>query len=179
LPAGAGAGALQACTSGGTAAPLEGPTLEAVAEVTLPAELGPEGIRRVVLEFRQWLADYQPAAETNHGYGTADLEYTPAHPGPGWASQLEALDLEANQRHGMAFAHLDRERRTGMIRAAIGRDRSERLGDPSEARHVAVGLLSYFYARPEAANLCYQAAIDRFGCRPLSEVAQHPRATGA
>lgn len=168
------AGTLAACAGDGTPQALPGDTLDALAEVALPAELGPQGIARTVAGFRRWLAEYRPVAELNHGYGTGDLEYTPAHPGPGWASQLEALDLEARQRHGVRFAELDTERRAMMVRATIARERMERLGDAADARHVAVGLLAYFYASPEAANLCYQAAIGQYSCRSLEQVSARP-----
>jgi hypothetical protein len=179
VPAGAAIGALQSCARGEAASGLDGETLDAVAEAVLPSELGPDGMRRAVLGFRQWLAAYQPAAELNHGYGTAELDYTPAHPGPGWTAQLEALDLEAIERHGTPFARLDRDARVRMIRAAIERDRADRLGDPVEARHVAVGLLAHFYGSPEAANLCYRAAINPYQCRPLATAGDKPAWPGS
>src|SRR3990172_1612528 len=132
------AGTLAACAGDGTPQALPGDTLDALAEVALPAALGPQGTARTVAGFRRWLAEYRPVTELNHGYGTGDLEYTPAHPGPGWASQLEALELEARQRHGVRFAELDAEQRAGMVRAAIARERMDRFGDPADARHVAV-----------------------------------------
>ena len=168
-------GALAACAADAAQHTLAGDTLDALAEVALPDELGPRGTARVVAGFRQWLAAYQPVAELNHGYGTGELAYTPAHPGPGWASQLEALDLEARQRHGVRLAELDPERRAAMVRILVERERVERLGDPADARHVAVGLLAYFYATPEAADLCYRAAIGPYGCRPLAQVTEQPR----
>jgi hypothetical protein len=174
VPAGATVAAMDACGGPGQRVPLADPTLDALAEVLLPEELGPDGVTRAVNAFRQWLADYRPAREMNHGYGTAALEYTPPHPGAGWGAQLEALELEAQQRYGTAFARLDRERRIAMARAAIARDRTGSLGDPAGAHHVAVGLLAHFYASPEAANLCYRAMIDAFRCRPLAGAAERP-----
>jgi hypothetical protein len=171
--------ALTACAGDNSGSTLEGNALDALAEVALPPELGPEGRTRAVAGFRQWLAEYRPVAELNHGYGTGELAYTPAHPGPAWTAQLEALDLESTERYGVRFASLDAERRAGMVRAAIARDRTDRLGDPADARHVAVGLLSYFYATPEAADLCYRAEIGRFACRRLDQVSHRPAARGS
>ncbi|HWP38672.1 MAG TPA: gluconate 2-dehydrogenase subunit 3 family protein [Gemmatimonadales bacterium] len=176
VPAGATLGTVQACSPAPVSSALDGDTLDALAEIVLPGELGPEGRSRAVAAFRGWLADYQPASELNHGYGTAALEYAPAHPSPGWAAQLEALDLESQQRYGVAFARLDRDQRTSMVRVAIERDRSATLGDPAGARHVAVGLLAHFSASPQAANLCYRAAIDSYRCRPLADVTRRPSA---
>lgn len=154
-------------------------TLAALAQAVLPEELGSEGISRAVAGFEIWLAGYQPAAEVTHGYGTSDLEYTPAHPGPGWAAQLEALDLEAQARHGAPFASLAREPRVDMVRQQLTRERGERLPDPAQARHVAVGLLAWWAQTPEATNLCYQAKINPYTCRPLAEQQQEPTALGS
>lgn len=153
---------------------LDEETLTVLAETVLPGELGPAGIRRVVQGFQRWLAEYRPAAEVNHGYGTDRIEYTPAHPGPGWAAQLEALNLESKERHGNPFSWLTPEQRREVIRAQLARERLDRLPEPAEARHVAVGLLAYFYSTPEATDLCYRARVGAFACRPLAESTQRP-----
>lgn len=153
---------------------LPGATLGALAEVVLPGELGAEGTARTVRDFQVWLAGYRPAAEVTHGYGTGEIDYTAAHPGPGWAAQIEALDLEAQQRFGSAFTALSKERRTGLIRSQLARERGDRLPDPADARHVALGLLAFWAQTPEATNLCYKARIDPNACRPLAEQAREP-----
>ena len=173
------AGALTGCAGTDRAGALEGPTLDAVGEAALPGELGPEGIRGAVAGFRQWLAEYQPVAELNHGYGTGELEYTPPHPGPGWTAQLAALDLEAERRHGMRFAGLTLDQRREMLRGVLARERSAGLPDPADARHVALGLLAHFYGSPAATDLCYRASIGRYGCRPLADAVQRPRPLGS
>jgi len=168
------ASALVGCAGAVRSTAMESRTLDAVAEAILPSELGPGGMRRALAGFRQWLAEYRPAAEVNHGYGTGELGYTPAHPGPGWAAQLEALDLEAQQRYGAGFVELTAEQRREMLRGHLARERAASLPDPADARHVALGLLAHFYASPQAADLCYRASIGRFGCRPLTEVGRRP-----
>ena len=174
----AAGGPVVACASAPNTAALDQATLLALGETVLPAELGPDGIQRAVAAFEAWLEGYRPAVEVTHGYGTGTLDYTPAHPGPGWRAQLEALDLEARERFGTAFATLSAERRSVMIRRQLARDRLDRLPDPVEARHVAVGLLAYWAQTPEATNLCYQAKINPFTCRPLAAQAEKPRADG-
>ncbi|MBI2073583.1 MAG: hypothetical protein HYT81_11260 [Gemmatimonadetes bacterium] len=169
------AGTAAACTPAGTgSAQLDARTLHALGQTVLPGELGLDGIQRAVTGFQAWLSGYRPAAEVTHGYGTGNLEYTPAHPGPGWTAQLEALDLEAKERFGVTFAALSLEQRTEMIRRQLARERVDRLPDPVQARHVAVGLLAYWAQTPEATNLCYQAKIDPYSCRPLAEQANRP-----
>jgi hypothetical protein len=170
----AAGGAVAACTPAPGATALDEHILLALGETVLPAELGADGIQRAVSGFQAWLAGYQPAVETTHGYGTGTLDYTPAHPGPGWAAQLEALDLEAQQRFGATFTTLGPDRRAEMVRRQIARERVDGLPDPVRARHVALGLLSYWAQTPEATNLCYQARIDPLTCRPLADQAKRP-----
>ena len=63
-----------------------------------------------------------------------------------------------------------------MLRACRG-ERADRLPDPAQARHVALGLLGYWVQTPEAVNLCYQARIDPLTCRPLAAQAEKPGPT--
>ena len=117
------AAALSAATLAGCGPPDEGPgagdarpalepaTLRGVADVVLPSELGDEGREAAVRAFEGWLAELEPVAELNHGYGTAEIAYGPPDPAPAWMAQLAALDLEAQKRHDVAFASLPSEAR--------------------------------------------------------------------
>ncbi|MDH3223306.1 MAG: hypothetical protein OEO23_06290, partial [Gemmatimonadota bacterium] len=107
-------------------APVPDPlVLRAVAEVVLPGELGEDGRERAVRAFERWIESYEPAFEMNHGYGTHEIVYGPAHPGPGWQAQLEALDVEARRRTGDGFATLPVDGR----RALVERQLAEEDGD--------------------------------------------------
>jgi hypothetical protein len=154
--------------------PLDPGLLRALAEVVLPSELGAAGVNRVVHAFRAWAAGYRPVAELAHDYGAAELRYSGPDPVPGWGAQLRALELEARQRHGRAFAELEAEARQEMVRQQLRREPVDALPPPAEARHVAVGLLAFFYDSPEATDLCYGARIGRLGCRPLSASGARP-----
>ena len=156
-------------------AAAEEETLLALGTAVLPSELGTEGTEQVVAEFREWLAGYQPVAELNHGYGTAEIDYTPADPAPGWMAQLRALELEAEQRFGSSFAALEPGVRREIVRTQIGRRGGDQFPMIAEANHVAVGLLAFFYDSPFATDLCYRAAIRKLSCRPLSESPDKPR----
>ena len=153
---------------------LDAASVAALAAVVLPAELGAEGRARAVSGFQAWLAAYQPAAERTHGYGTGELSYVPAHPGPGWAAQIQALDLEAQQRFGKPFAQLDAAAQHDLLRRQLARERGDRLPEPADARHVAVGLLAWWVQTPEATNLCYGATINPYTCRPLADQGRQP-----
>ncbi len=160
--------------SGHASAPLAQDLLHALGESILPSELGAQGINQVVSDFQSWVAGYQPVAELNHGYGTGEIEYTPADPAPGWEAQLQALDLEVKRRHQSSFKELSPEARRELIRKQIAGEKLDRLPAPADARHIAIGLLAYYYGTPEATDLCYQAAIGKNTCRPLDAAPQKP-----
>ncbi len=153
---------------------LDDELIRALGDAVLPAELGSDGLDRVVAGFHSWLEEYEPGAELNHGYGTADIEFTPADPTASWQSQLNELEREAQERFQVSFVRLDSEGRRGIVRRQISGDRLDRLPRPYRARHVAVGLLAYFYSTPEATDLCYQAAIGKRNCRSLARSPQEP-----
>ncbi len=175
--------ALPGCSSsnGGpeTGAPaLDIEPLRALAEVLLPAELGRDGIDTAVSGFAQWIADYRPAVERDHAYGSGDIDYTAPHPGPGWAAQLDALDAESRQRHGLSFTGLDLERRAALVRAALQREGASDFPPPADAHSVALGVVAWFFASPAANDLCYAATIQRGSCRPLATVSARPASGG-
>jgi len=147
--------------------------LDALGDAVLPAELGPPGVTRAVGAFQQWMDEYRPGAEANHGYGTGRIESVPADPRPHWRDQLAALDSAA-RRDGVSFGSLSRERRQALVRTALAGERGESLPSPLAARHVAVALLAHFYDSPAATDLCYEAEIGRQQCRPLAAQTQKP-----
>jgi hypothetical protein len=154
--------------------PLDATLLQAVAETVLPSELGADGITQATHTFQAWLAAYEPVAERSHGYGTAELDYLPPDPAPGWSAQLQALDLEAQRRHGSGFTAIDMAARRTILLRHMSTERGERLPDPLEARHVAAGLLAWWCASPAAADLCQRARVAKQSCRPLANTAQRP-----
>lgn len=153
-------------------------TLRAIGAAVLPvADLGPGGVDRVVSNFEAWVDGFEPVAEMPHGYlhrGRADIRYGPPDPEPRWSAQIEALELEAERRHRSTFAALSIEDRRALIQGQMGRDELERLPRPGQARHVAVGLMAFFYASSEATDLCYRASIGRFKCRGLATLGAEP-----
>ena len=156
------------------AASLDDALTRALGRAVLPSELDAAGIDRVVGEFQQWLDEYEAEAELNHGYGTGEIEHTPADPTPRWQAQLEALSAEAQRRSSVWFIELDTDAQRDIIRQHIADDRIDRLPREYRARHVAVGLLAYFYSTPEATDLCYRAAIGKNNCRPLRKSRDKP-----
>jgi hypothetical protein len=152
---------------------LDEALLQAVGEVVLPGELGAEGRQRAVRAFQAWADAYEPVAELNHGYGTAELRYGPPDPVPGWAAQLEALDLEARARRGTGFADMGPEGRTELVQRRLA-DQGGTLPDPLQARHVTVALLAHWCASAEAVDRCYGRLVSPRTCRGIGETSALP-----
>jgi hypothetical protein len=153
---------------------LDAGLIRSVGDAVLPGELGNDGIARVTRSFSQWIAGYRAGVELVHPYGSADLRNTAASPIDRWRSQLAALDATARARHQRAFTALTRDQRRELVMQAVADDRLNRLPDPLQANHVAMALLAWFFATPEASDLCYNAQIGRHQCRPLVHSSRQP-----
>ncbi len=170
VPGGAAQGSSQAPPPPVVPDPL---VLRALAEVVLPGELGEDGRERAVRAFERWLESYEPAFEMNHGYGTHEIVYGPAHPGPGWRAQLEALDVEARRRTGSGFAALSHDGRRPFVERELSGEDGD-LPSPARARHVSLGLLAHWASSSEANDLVYRARIGRHVCRGLDDLGEAP-----
>ncbi len=187
VSAAAAAGLAAACTTertGGAAASagatLDGPLLDAAAEVVLPAELGAAGRASAVAAFRSWVAGYEPAAEEMHGYGDQEIKYLPAHPAPQWNAQLQQLDAVARKTTTKGFAQLEPAAREALVRAQLGRLKGgDRMPNVLTAPHVALALLAHWADSPAATDTVYGAAIGKDSCRTLATVTAAPRKVSA
>jgi hypothetical protein len=149
--------------------------LDALAETVLPERLGAEGRRAATLAFVEWARAYRPVMEEMHGYGHAEITFTPADPAPGWDAQLQALDLLAIRSVGMSFDRLDVARRRAVVVAALERVTGSRVpSSPLTAPHVALALLAHWASSSEAHDLAYGVRIGRGTCRPLAETTRRP-----
>ena len=82
---------------------LDAALLAALGETVLPESLGAESRTRAVRAFADWLAGFTPVAEQMHGYGDAEITYTPSDPAPGWQAQLAGLERLATQQRARAL----------------------------------------------------------------------------
>jgi hypothetical protein len=148
-------------------------TLDALGAAVLPTELGAAQTARVVSGFRRWIDGYHEGAEVNHAYGNSRLRFSGPTPATRWTKQLDDLEAAARAAHGRSFASLSVGERQAMVRSLVAGERGI-PGSPDGGTHVAAALLGFFYASSEANDLCYEAAIGKSTCRPLSESSSKP-----
>ena len=154
---------------------LDEALLLALAPAILPAELGPDGMRRATDALQKWVAGYRAGAEVNHGYGTERIRVTGADPSTRWALQLRSLEGDARRTHSAGFAALALDQRRALVRTQLTAERATAIpGDIAAASHVALALLASFYGSADATDLCYEAVIAKNACRPLATVTQRP-----
>ena len=154
---------------------LDAALLAAVGEAVLPEMLGAAARASAIAQFADWLRRYEPVAEAMHGYGDAEITYTPSDPAPGWNAQLAGLDLLARRKHRRTFVRLGVPLRRAVLRTQLSRVGGTRLpADPLAAPHVAVALMAHWAASSEAVDLAYQARIRAGNCRVLSDTATRP-----
>jgi hypothetical protein len=135
----------------------QGDTLEALAAVVLPSELGPSRIRDITRRFELWVREYRPGAEMDHGYGFTRLRTKP--PSPVYLSQLENLRT--------AVLNRDTAARRQAVEAALEEAKLTDLPRTPDGRHVAADLMAFYFRSSDANDLCYRAAIGRDLCRGL------------
>ena len=154
---------------------LDPALLAALADTVLPESLGPAAHARTVRDFTTWIAAYTPVAEEMHGYGDAEITYTPPDPAPNWSAQLEALELYARQTRRKGFVALSLPERRDVVRRQLASVRGAALpSNPLAAPHVAVALLSFWATLPGAHDAAYGARIQRGECRGLGGVTGKP-----
>lgn len=153
---------------------LDSTLLTALAEAVLPSELGDIDTARVSRAFARWAEGYRTGAELNHPYGSATIRFAGASPVVRWRSQLDALQQSARSRFSRSFDAASLDQRRELVRAALSGERVDRMPSPLSAGHVAIALLSWYFASPEATDLCYRARINANSCRPLSGAQREP-----
>ena len=153
---------------------LDTGTLAAVGDAVLPESLGAAGRTKAVRAFSTWIAAYQPVAEEMHGYGNAEITYTPADPAPGWNAQLEALDLLSRRKFRRGVAAIDTTKRRELIATQIGRAGTRLPANPLQAAHVAVALMAHWADSSDATDLVYAAKIGKGECRILADSPRKP-----
>jgi len=160
---------------GAPARALDATLAAAVGDAVLPESLGAPARGAAIASFLEWIADYRPVSEEMHGYGDAEITYSPPDPGPGWNAQLAALDLLARAKHRRGFAALSVVRRRELLVTQLARVPGTRLpSNPLSAPHVAVAIMAHWAASSDATDLAYGARIGAGNCRVLAETTRRP-----
>ncbi len=176
--------AIGACTqdapSGATETQgLDRAVLDALARVVLPrTALGDAGVLRVTGDFLDWLEGFAPVTERDHPYYSSEINYGPPDPAPLWGAQLDALNIEAQQRFDTGFPQLGEDQQTAILDRQLPQNIPQELPFAGNASHVAIGLNAYFYATAEANDLALRAQIHRQSCRGLESGPHRPAPLG-
>jgi len=158
---------------------LDRAVLDALASIVLPrTSLGDAGVLRVTGDFVEWLEGFEPVTERNHPYYSSEINYGPPDPAPLWGAQLEALNIEAQQRFDLGFPQLGEDRQTAILDRQLPKNIPQDLPFAGSASHVAIGLNAYFYATAEANDLALRAQIHRQSCRGLESGTHRPAPLG-
>ena len=154
---------------------LDDPLLAALGDAILPDSLGSEGRKSATAAFRAWIGAYTPVSEEMHGYGNAEITFTPPDPAPGWNAQLAALELLAKRSHRDGFTALSVAERRALVRSSLRHHRGEQLpSNPLAASHIAVALLAHWASSSAASDLAWGARIGRGNCRSLADAPRKP-----
>ncbi len=158
---------------------LDRAVLEALARIVLPrTALGDAGVRRLSGEFLDWLHAFEPVSERDHPYYSSEINYGPPDPAPLWGAQLEALDIEAQQRFDTGFPQLSEDQQTAILDRQLPKNVPQDLPYAGDAPHVAIGLIAWFYATAEANDLALRAQVARQSCRGLASGPHKPPPLG-
>ena len=154
---------------------LDRSMLEILGRIVLPrGAIGDDGVSRVVGEFLAWLDEFEPVSERDHPYESGEILYGPPDPAPLWRAQLEALDIESRKRYSSPFVEIDETRQRAILLRQLPDNLPTDMPFAGAATHVAIGLLSWFYATAEANDLALEARIGRMTCRGLAAASAKP-----
>jgi hypothetical protein len=155
-------------------------TLKAVGDVVLPSALSANDRDGVVERFVDWFTNYRPGADRGHSYGDSRLSApAPALNLTRYPAQIAALDKAAQDQGAASFAALPVDRRRPIVEAALNDPQPiNRLAARPTGTNIVGDLMGFFFASPQAYDLCYQAAIGRDDCRGLEGSEKPPAPIG-
>ncbi len=153
--------------------PDEATALRELAAVVLPASLDRAGTDAAADDFAKWIRDYQPGADTDHGYGRTRIQGLPPNPSTHYAGQLRQLDAAALAK-GQPFAKLDRGAQRSIVESALQEAKVDRIPPRPNGQHVASDLMSHFFHSSHGDDLLYAATIQSDDCRGLPSSGARP-----
>ena len=173
-----GAAALAHQATATTFSATEVETLNAIADVALPEEIGADARRRAVTVFVSWFTNYRQGADMGHGYGASTLR-APSGPSPfsRYAAQFSALDAAATARGGQTFRALPIAGRRAIVEQFLNEPQPvNRLPASPTGANLVADLMGSYFTSANALDVCYGVQILRDSCRALdgSEAAPLP-----
>jgi len=153
-------------------------TLNAIADVVLPEEIGPDARRRAVTVFVSWFTNYRQGADMGHGYGASTVR-APSGPSPfsRYPAQFSALDASATARGGQTFRALPIADRRAIVEQFLNEPQAAtRLPASPTGANLIADLMGSYFTSANAWDVCYGVQILRDSCRALdnSEAAPVP-----
>jgi hypothetical protein len=151
-------------------------TLNAIADVVLPEEIGRDARRRAVTAFVAWFTTYRQGADMGHGYGASTLR-APSGPSPfgRYAAQFSALDTSARARGGQTFRALPINDRRAIVEQFLNEPQAvNRLPASPTGANLVADLMGSYFTSANAWDVCYGVQIMRDSCRTLDNSADAP-----
>lgn len=177
--------------------------LESIARVVLPTTLDDAARSQVVRRFWDWVDGFRPGVELMATEDTAylmELPFSrpmvsaPVSPRARYEEQLEALEDEAKELHGVSFAKVGRSGQEAIVRAQVESAIDELhvhelnpLGAPAlwlagpaafvgtPADHVAVTLMAFYFNSSEGVERSLGRSFRQRTCRGFAGVDEAPR----
>ena len=139
-------------------------TLRHIGASVLPSSLGESGVNQVVTGFLRWLREYSSGEKMPHQPGRLDAPRTPEVKVEVYEAQLQAI--AAAGQNAASF--------TTILKKALADAGIEDLPSLPDGRHIVSDLMSFYFNRSEANDLCYRADIGRKTCRGLPGAGNEP-----
>ena len=131
----------------------QGAVLRRVASIVLPSELGVTGSNKVATSFENYVREYHPGADTEHGYGKIQVRPKPPSPAEIYLAQLKNLSAAVTPES---------------IERMLDLSKTKELPRFPSGKNVIVDLMSFYFRSSDANDLCYELEIGRDKCRGLS-----------
>jgi hypothetical protein len=161
------AGFAQTAPAGFSAAQIA--TLNAVAEVALPSEIGVAARDRAVKSFVAWFTNYKQGSDMGHSYGSSTLRQV-SGPSPiaRYPEQFDRLDAEAKALGAATFRALPAEARKTVLEKFLNEPGAvNRLPAQPTGANLVADFMGRYFSSPDAWDVCYGAEIRRDACRVL------------
>jgi hypothetical protein len=153
----------------------QAPTLRDLAAAVLPASLGRQATDAIAAKFAEWVRNYRPGADLEHGYGHPQIRGKKPSPAPAYLAQLESLERTASMAAvathpnpgGGPFGGLPPEAQRFVIESALREAHVAALPPSPDGKHIVPDLMSFYFFSNDATDFCYGRTIRKYSCQGL------------